>query len=72
LDAGKTWQPATLKRPLSPLTWVLWEISWQPKPGQYTVVVRAVDLQGNVQDPHQASTLPDGASGYHTITISAS
>ncbi|HVU65822.1 MAG TPA: molybdopterin-dependent oxidoreductase, partial [Ktedonobacteraceae bacterium] len=46
LDAGKTWQPATLKRPLSPLTWVLWEISWQPKPGQYTVVVRAVDLQG--------------------------
>ena len=71
-DAGKTWQRATLKRPLSQFTWVLWEIPWQPKSGQYTVVVRAVDLQGNVQDPHQEGTLPDGASGYHSITVTAS
>lgn len=72
LDAGETWQRATLKRPLSQFTWVLWEIPWQPLPGNYTIVVRAIDLQGNVQDPHQAGTLPDGASGYHSISITAS
>ncbi|HEY3993035.1 MAG TPA: molybdopterin-dependent oxidoreductase [Ktedonobacteraceae bacterium] len=72
VDDGKTWQRATLKRPLSQFTWVLWEIPWQPQPGTYTIVVRAVDLQGNVQDPHEESTLPDGASGYHSITITAS
>lgn len=71
LDAGKTWQRATLKRPLSQLTWVLWELPWQPKPGNYIVVVRAIDLQGNVQDPRQEGTLPDGASGYHSITVTA-
>lgn len=72
VDNGKTWQRATLKHPLSQFTWVLWEIPWQAQPGTYTVVVRAVDLQGNVQDPHVEGTLPDGASGYHSITITAS
>jgi DMSO/TMAO reductase YedYZ molybdopterin-dependent catalytic subunit len=72
LDGAHTWQRATLKRPLSPLTWVLWELSWQPKPGSYTVVVRAVDLAGNVQDPTQEPTAPNGASGYHSISVTAS
>ncbi|HEX7736667.1 MAG TPA: molybdopterin-dependent oxidoreductase [Ktedonobacteraceae bacterium] len=72
LDKGQTWQRATLKQPLSALTWVLWEIPWQPKAGNYTVIVRAVDFQGNVQDPTQQGTLPNGASGYHSITITAS
>lgn len=72
LDAGKTWQRATLKRPLSQFTWVLWEISWQPQPGNYTILARAIDMEGNVQDPREEDTLPDGASGYHTISVSAS
>lgn len=72
LDGGAVWQRATLKRPLSKLTWVLWEVPWHPKPGNYTLVVRAVDLAGNVQDPTETSTLPDGASGYHSISISIS
>ncbi len=72
LDGGKNWQIATLKRPLSQLTWVLWEIAWTPQPGNYTIVVRAVDMQGNVQDPRESSTLPDGATGYHSISVSVS
>jgi DMSO/TMAO reductase YedYZ molybdopterin-dependent catalytic subunit len=72
LDAGKTWQRATLKRPLSQFTWVLWELPWQPKPGKYTVVVRAIDLQGNVQNPQEEGTLPNGASGYDSVAITAS
>jgi DMSO/TMAO reductase YedYZ molybdopterin-dependent catalytic subunit len=72
LNGGKTWQVATLKRPLSPWTWVLWEIPWVPEPGNFTVVVRAIDMQGNVQSPQEQPTLPNGASGYHTIGVSAS
>ena len=71
LDSGKTWQVATLKRPLSQLTWVLWEIAWAPQPGNYTVVARAIDMQGNVQNPQEEATLPDGASGYHSISVTA-
>jgi DMSO/TMAO reductase YedYZ molybdopterin-dependent catalytic subunit len=72
LDAGQTWQRATLKRPLSELTWVLWELPWQPTPGTYTIMARAIDLEGNVQDPNVEPPLPDGSSGYHTIQVTAS
>ncbi len=71
-DMGKTWQRATLKKPLSGLTWVLWELPWKPAPGSYVVTVRAIDLEGNVQDPNEAPPLPNGSSGYHSITVSAS
>lgn len=70
LDGGQTWHTATLKRPLSDLTWVLWELPWQPAPGSYTIIVRAIDMQGNVQDPNVEPPLPDGSSGYHTIVVS--
>ncbi len=72
LDNGTTWQPALLKRPLSNLTWVLWELPWTPSTGGHTIMVRAIDMEGNVQDPSQAPPLPDGSSGYHTISVSAS
>lgn len=68
-DMGQTWNKATLKRPLSALTWILWELPWQPASGTYTVIVRAIDLEGNVQDPNVAPPLPDGSSGYHSIQI---
>lgn len=71
LDGGKTWQVATLKRPLSQLTWVLWEIAWVPQPGNYTIVARAIDMRGNVQNPQEEPTLPNGASGYQSISVSA-
>jgi DMSO/TMAO reductase YedYZ molybdopterin-dependent catalytic subunit len=69
VDAGATWQKALLKRPLSALTWVLWELAWQPAKGSYTIAVRAVDMEGNVQDPTEAPPLPDGSSGYHSIVV---
>jgi DMSO/TMAO reductase YedYZ molybdopterin-dependent catalytic subunit len=69
VDGGKTWQVATLRRPLGDLTWVLWELPWTPASGIYTIVVRCIDLQGYVQSPVNADTLPDGASGYHNIQV---
>ncbi|HEX9134904.1 MAG TPA: molybdopterin-dependent oxidoreductase, partial [Ktedonobacteraceae bacterium] len=72
-DAGQTWQRATLKQPLSGLTWVLWELAWQPpKAGGYTVIARAIDLEGNVQNPNEEPPLPNGSSGYHSITLNVS
>jgi len=73
VDSGVTWQIATLKKPLSQLTWVLWELSWTPlTPGNYTIVVRATDMQGNVQTPTEADPQPDGATGYDGISITVS
>jgi DMSO/TMAO reductase YedYZ molybdopterin-dependent catalytic subunit len=72
-DAGQTWQRAILKQPLSGFTWVLWELAWQPpKAGSYTVVVRAIDLEGNVQNPTEEPPLPNGSSGYHSIILNVS
>jgi len=72
-DAGQTWQRATLKQPLLGFTWVLWELAWQPpKAGSYTVVARAIDLEGNVQDPTEEPPLPNGSSGYHSIILNVS
>ncbi|HET8906363.1 MAG TPA: molybdopterin-dependent oxidoreductase [Ktedonobacterales bacterium] len=68
-DAGATWQPATLRRPLGALTWVLWQYQWQPTAGSHVLGVRAIDLQGNVQSASQASPLPDGSSGYHAVQV---
>ncbi|MBF6591919.1 MAG: molybdopterin-dependent oxidoreductase [Ktedonobacterales bacterium] len=70
VDAGRTWQPATLHRPLDDLTWVLWEFPWIPPAGTYVIAARAVDRDGYVQTPAPSPTLPDGASGYNAIQIS--
>ena len=68
-DAGATWQPATLRRPLGALTWVLWQYHWQPTSGAHVLAVRAIDLAGNVQTISEAPPLPDGASGYHAVQV---
>ncbi|GAC1381328.1 MAG: sulfite oxidase [Ktedonobacteraceae bacterium] len=71
LDGGNTWQRATLKRPLSNLTWVLWEYAWQPaSSGSYLIIARAIDMEGNVQDPNVAPPAPDGSSGYESFNVS--
>lgn len=70
-DAGRTWTAAALKRPLSDLTWVLWELPWTPSPGTHVLTVRAIDLNGRIQTPTEAPPLPDGASGYDAITVTA-
>lgn len=69
LDSGQTWRPAVLKRPASDLTWVIWEYAWTPTTSANVIItVRAIDLEGNVQDPTIAPPLPVGSSGYHSIT----
>jgi hypothetical protein len=36
------------------------------------VIARAIDLEGNVQNPYEEPPLPNGSSGYHSITLNVS
>jgi DMSO/TMAO reductase YedYZ molybdopterin-dependent catalytic subunit len=69
-DAGLTWHDATLSPPLSPDTWVLWNYAWMPAaPGSYTLTVRATDGTGTLQIATPQGTVPDGATGYHSVHV---
>ena len=50
VDGGVTWHPAQLEDPLSSYAWSAWEFKWEPTaPGEYVVMARATDTQGNSQ-----------------------
>src|SRR6058998_2717347 len=69
-DGGSTWTDATLKAPMSGLTWVLWTFPWTPpRSGSFRIVARAYDGGGVLQDPAAAPPFPNGASGYDAITL---
>lgn len=69
-DEGKSWTAAEVKPPLGKYTWVLWAALWKPTAaGEYTLKVRARDGAGVLQIARATDTLPDGASGYHTIRL---
>ncbi len=71
-DNGASWQRATLKQPLGAVTWTLWELPWTPtRADKYALVVRMIDLQGDVQQPVLADPFPNGATGYHRIYVTA-
>jgi DMSO/TMAO reductase YedYZ molybdopterin-dependent catalytic subunit len=62
------WQPAKLGTSYSNETWRLWSFPWQAKsPGKQTITVRATDNTGTVQTANQAGTVPDGATGWHSV-----
>jgi DMSO/TMAO reductase YedYZ molybdopterin-dependent catalytic subunit len=68
IDDG-SWFPVELNRALSPLTWVLWRASFQMPPGQHQLTVRATDGSGELQTPEREGTYPNGATGYHNLSV---
>ncbi|WP_051797263.1 molybdopterin-dependent oxidoreductase [Catenuloplanes japonicus] len=70
IDDGD-WQPATVLPPPTGDTWVQWRLPWSPVPGGHTLRVRATDRAGTVQTSDRATPFPSGATGQHTISVTA-
>jgi DMSO/TMAO reductase YedYZ molybdopterin-dependent catalytic subunit len=66
VDDGE-WQQATLRDPLSELTWVVWRFDWAFESGGHTITVRAFEGDGTEQIEERASQRPSGATGYHSL-----
>jgi DMSO/TMAO reductase YedYZ molybdopterin-dependent catalytic subunit len=63
------WAAAELSVPISDATWVQWTYPWEAAPGQHVVRVRATDGKGDLQEERRTPPPPDGARGYHTISV---
>lgn len=69
---GTGWQPATLAKKNLKDAWLQWEATLDVSPGHHLLRVRAVSDDGEVQTSVQAAPAPNGASGWHTVSFSAS
>ena len=68
-DDGRRWQAAELQPEFSAYAWRFWELTPALSAGQYRIRVRARDGGGTLQPSAPTLTLPNGADGYHMITI---
>ncbi|GIE34817.1 oxidoreductase [Actinoplanes italicus] len=66
---GGPWAPAELLPTASADTWTQWRFSWQATGGPHSLAVRATDRDGAVQPETRAAPFPDGATGWHTISV---
>ena len=66
---GGAWQQAQLAEVTGPDTWRQWRWVWDAPSGDHTLTVRATDADGTLQDPAEAPPAPDGASGYHQVSV---
>ena len=64
-----TWSEAKLSGPISKATWVQWLLEWDATPGQHAISVRATDGFGLRQEETPTRPAPDGARGWHTISV---
>jgi DMSO/TMAO reductase YedYZ molybdopterin-dependent catalytic subunit len=67
-----TWHEAGLSAPISNATWVQWLYRWDATPGQHTISVRATDGTGALQEEIPSRPAPDGARGWHTVSVDIS
>ena len=65
------WQQADLADEYAATTWRQWKLAWTPTAGEHRIRVRATDGTGATQTEEVADVAPDGATGWHTIQVSA-
>ncbi|MCY0925505.1 molybdopterin-dependent oxidoreductase [Streptomyces sp. H27-H1] len=65
------WQEASLAAQATTDTWRQWSFDWKATPGGHRLTVRATDGRGEVQTELRARTIPDGASGRHSVFVTA-
>ncbi|MBQ1048895.1 molybdopterin-dependent oxidoreductase [Micromonospora sp. C51] len=68
VDEGP-WQEAQLAPTISVDTWVQWSWQWPATPGEHTLQVRATDSTGETQTAQRQDVAPDGATGWHSVTL---
>lgn len=69
-DDGETWNEAEIYYSGGDLAWSLWSYRWQPDdPDDYTLVVRATDGEGDVQEWEQDRGPFSGVTGFHKIVV---
>ncbi|PYY49758.1 molybdopterin-dependent oxidoreductase [Curtobacterium sp. MCBD17_023] len=66
------WQDAELADSVSADTWRQWVLRWTATKGRHEIQVRAVGADGEVQTSVQRPPAPNGATGWHGVTITAS
>ncbi|GAA3374371.1 molybdopterin-dependent oxidoreductase [Streptomyces racemochromogenes] len=66
---GGPWRDARLGAADGVDTWRQWVWRWEAPPGRHTLEVRATDGRGGVQPERRTGTLPDGATGWHSVTV---
>ncbi|MGD9618552.1 MAG: molybdopterin-dependent oxidoreductase [Mycolicibacterium sp.] len=65
------WRQAVLGDGYSDDTWRLWSFDWEAQEtGFHKITVRATDNTGYTQTAERADPVPDGATGWHSITFS--
>lgn len=66
---GGDWSEARLSEEVTVDAWRQWSFDWDAVPGRHELRARAVDNAGRIQTEKKANPVPDGASGWHTITV---
>ncbi|HEV3148976.1 MAG TPA: molybdopterin-dependent oxidoreductase [Chthoniobacterales bacterium] len=71
-DEGETWDDADIYYTGGDLAWSLWSAhdGWMPdEPDDYTIVVRATDGEGHVQEWEEDRGPFSGVTGFHKIVV---
>ena len=68
IDGGE-WRRATLATAISDDTWVQWHLEWKAESGSHEIECRAIGADGVTQTDAVAPPAPDGATGWHRITV---
>ncbi|GAB3684001.1 molybdopterin-dependent oxidoreductase [Saccharopolyspora tripterygii] len=68
---GGPWREAQLSTEVSGHTWRMWRVELDLPSGGHTVECRATDRTGETQTPQRVPTVPDGATGWHSIFCTA-
>ncbi len=71
IDDGP-WHEARLGADVTIDAWRQWVYEWTSTPGTYVIQVRATDADGDTQTEEVGRPDPDGATGWHTRTVTVS
>jgi hypothetical protein len=63
------WQQARLAETVSADTWRQWVWEWDATGGSHVIQVRATNADGVTQTSVAAPPAPDGATGWHSVTV---